>query len=239
MVIAGGIAINTTARAVELLQIDPYAHKCKNWPDLKGDASDVVGGLMNYTQPVLCHPTDQKCYWAYSGKPVRTGKMGLDYRLMSSTGVNVNRNEIYISGGWSVQNDTTVKLDTIEVLSFKDPPKRGPTMPFRTVDHCMVQFNQRQFLLIGFDQTQNKNRYFIYDLTKQQWLPEIHPTYKPRAGSTRQYCVAFKAGGRTKIFLSGYAYRTNIFDVSTQQWSRGNFYDYILLLIVEFYSIFT
>ena len=83
-------------------------------------------------------------------------------------------------------------------------------------------------MLIGYDKTLGirKNRQFIYDLSRQQWsfdatFDGYTPEYKPKGGSTKQHCAAFKTGGRTKIFLSGYAYNTNLYDVSSKKWERG------------------
>ena len=67
-------------------------------------------------------------------------------------------------------------------------------------------------MLAGYDKTKGvrRNRYFIYDLSRQQWLTEFRGGYLPKGGTTKQHCAAFKTGGKTKIFLSGYAYNTNI-----------------------------
>ena len=80
-------------------------------------------------------------------------------------------------------------------------------------------------MLAGYDKTKGvrRNRYFIYDLSRQQWLPEFRGGYLPKGGTTKQHCAAFKTGGKTKIFLSGYAYNTNIYDVSSKKWERGEF----------------
>ena len=80
----------------------------------------------------------QKCYWAYSQKLTRNenGIMGLDNRLIDSAGVNINRNELYISGGYSVNG----LLKSMEVHTHDTDTKAGIDMPFPTSDHCMVQF---------------------------------------------------------------------------------------------------
>ena len=78
-------------------------------------------------------------------------------------------------------------------------------------------------MLIGYDKAVINNRYFIYDLSRQQWLPELKGSYLPKGGTTKQHCAAFKTGGKTKIFLSGYAYNTNLYDVSSKKWERGEF----------------
>ena len=80
-------------------------------------------------------------------------------------------------------------------------------------------------MLVGYDKAKGvrRNRYFIYNLSRQQWLPEFIGGYLPKGGTTKQHCAAFKTGEKTKIFLSGYAYNTNIYDVSSKKWERGEF----------------
>merc|ERR1712079_736314 len=120
-----------------------------------------VGGILNYTEPVICHPSQKKCYWASNGRLTRNDKMGLDNRLLSSAAVNINRKDLFISGGYSFQG----LLDSTEVHTIENAPKLGPNLPFATSDHCMVQFKSTRFMLIGFDRNLRKNRYFIYDLS--------------------------------------------------------------------------
>ena len=78
-------------------------------------------------------------------------------------------------------------------------------------------------MLIGYDKAKGvrNNRYFIYDLSRQQWLPELRGSYLPKGGTTKQHCAAFMIDGKTKIFLSGYAYNTNLYDVSSKKWEKG------------------
>ena len=78
-------------------------------------------------------------------------------------------------------------------------------------------------MLIGYDKTKGirKNRYFIFDLSRQQWLPELRGSYLPKGGTDKQHCAVFKTGGKIKIFLSGYAYNTNLYDVSSKRWEPG------------------
>ena len=80
-------------------------------------------------------------------------------------------------------------------------------------------------MLIGYDKTKGikKNRYFIFDLSRQQWLPELRGSYMPKGGSNKQHCATFKTDGKTKVFLSGYAYNTNLYDVSSKKWESGEF----------------
>ena len=80
-------------------------------------------------------------------------------------------------------------------------------------------------MLIGYDKTKGvrNNRYFIFDLSRQQWLPELRGSYMPKGGSNKQHCATFKTGGKTKVFLSGYAYQTNLYDVSSKKWEAGEF----------------
>ena len=137
--------------------------------------------------------------------------------MLSSSAVNINRNELYISGGYSFQG----LLNSSEVHTIENGPKLGPKLPFATSDHCMVQFKQNQFMLIGFDRNLRKNRYFIYDLSTHNWQPEIRGTFLPQGGTTQQYCTAFKTGGKTKIFLSGYAFNSYLYDVSSKTWQQG------------------
>ena len=143
--------------------------------------------------------------------------MGLDNRLLSSAAVNINRKDLFISGGYSFQG----LLDSTEVHTIENAPKLGPNLPFATSDHCMVQFKSTKFMLIGFDRNLRKNRYFIYDLSTHKWQPEIQGSFLPQGGTTQQYCTAFKTEGRTKIFLSGYAFNSYIYDVSSNKWTQG------------------
>ena len=149
--------------------------------------------------------------------------MGLDDRLLSSAAVNINRNKLFITGGYSYEGT----LDTTEVHTFESAPKVGKKMPFSTSDHCMVQFKYNQFMLIGYDKTMRRNRYFIYDLSTDQWQPELRESINgklPKGGTTQQFCTAFKtSGGKTKIFLSGYAFNSYLYDVSTKKWTKGKF----------------
>ena len=80
-------------------------------------------------------------------------------------------------------------------------------------------------MLIGYDKTKGirNNRYFIFDLSRQQWLPELGGSYMPKGGSNKQHCATFKTDGKTKVFLSGYAYQTNLYDVSSKKWEAGEF----------------
>jgi len=215
LLLAGG---SGAGKNVELMQISPKQTKrCKDWPQLKGDPSDVLGGLLK-NEPVLCHPGQKKCYWAHSQRLTRTnGLMGLADWAIDSTAVNINRNELYIAGGYSHNG----LLKSSEVHTFDTETKVGPDLPFATSDQCMIQFRYNQFMLIGYDKAVINNRYFIYDLSRQQWLPELRGSYLPKGGTTKQHCAAFKTGGRTKIFLSGYAYNTNLYDVSSKKWERG------------------
>ena len=67
--------------------------------------------------------------------------MGLEDRLIDSIGMNINRNEIYISGGYSSNG----LLKSSEVHTFDTEAKVGPDLPFATSDHCMVQFRLGSF----------------------------------------------------------------------------------------------
>ena len=59
-------------------------------------------------------------------------------------------------------------------------------------------------MLIGYDKNKGirKNRYFIFDLSRQQWLPELRGSYMPKGGTTKQHCAVFKTGGKIKIHSS-------------------------------------
>ena len=51
--------------------------------------------------------------------------MGLEDRLIDSIGMNINRNEIYISGGYSSNG----LLKSSEVHTFDTEAKVGPDLP--------------------------------------------------------------------------------------------------------------
>jgi hypothetical protein len=70
--------------------------------------------------------------------------MGLDERLIDSTAVNINRNEIYIAGGYSYNG----LLKSSEVHTFDTEAKVGPDLPFATSDQCMVQFRLGSFKIL-------------------------------------------------------------------------------------------
>ena len=67
--------------------------------------------------------------------------MGLEDRLIDSIGMNINRNELYISGGYSSNG----LLKSSEVHALDTEAKVGPDLPFATSDHCMVQFRLGSF----------------------------------------------------------------------------------------------
>ena len=90
----------------------------------------------------------------------------------------------------------------------------------------MVQFDEQYYMLIGHDRTSRRNRYRIFDLVAQTWQPEEQdpdfPT-KERAIANQLFCDAFKANGKTTIFLSGHGYNTFLYDVDSREWSTGKF----------------
>merc|ERR1719270_1795231 len=114
-------------------------------------------------------------------------------------------------------------MKSSEVHTYDIEVQSGPELPFATHNHCMVQFRHNQFMLIGYDKTVGikRNRYFIYDISSHKWLPEIKGSFLPKSGTGKQHCAAFKTEGKTKIFLSGYAYVSSFYDVSTGLWSPG------------------
>ena len=173
---------------------------------------------MNLGYPILCHPSQKRCYWAQDGQEVNTG-LGIDLRIMGSAAINLNNDVLYITGGFGF----TGALNSTEIHAFQEKPKIGPEMPFPTSDHCLVQIGSDEFMLVGFDKSANENRYFIYDLSTEKWNEELEDG--PRSGSwySQQYCKAFKVGEKVKVFRSGYAYKSYIFDVSSKKWENGMF----------------
>ena len=176
----------------------------------------LLKASMNLGYPILCHPSQKRCYWAQDGQEVNTG-LGIDLRIMGSAAINLNNDVLYIAGGFGF----TGALNSTEIHAFQEKPKIGPEMPFPTSDHCLVQIGSDEFMLVGFDKSANENRYFIYDLSTEKWNEELEDG--PRSGSwySQQYCKAFKVGEKVKVFRSGYAYKSFIFDVSSKKWENG------------------
>ena len=71
--------------------------------------------------------------------------MSLDDRLIDSTAMNVDRSELYISGGYSYDGENASLLKSSEIHTFDTDAKVGPDLPFATSDHCMVQFRLGSF----------------------------------------------------------------------------------------------
>ena len=89
----------------------------------------------------------------------------------------------------------------------------------------MVQFDKQYLILIGYDRTSRRNRYRIFDLVAQTWQPEGKDGRFPKGGAipSQLFCDAFKADGRTTIFLSGHGYNTFLYDVESEIWRTGKF----------------
>ena len=89
----------------------------------------------------------------------------------------------------------------------------------------MVQFDEQYLMLIGYDRTSKRNRHRIFDLVAKTWQPEGQDGEFPRGGSipNQLYCDAFKADGKTTIFLSGHGYNTFLYDVASKVWRTGKF----------------
>ena len=89
----------------------------------------------------------------------------------------------------------------------------------------MVQFDEQYFMLIGHDRTSRRNRFRIFDLVAKKWQPEGQDGKFPKGGTIRNqlFCDAFKANGKTTIFLSGYGYNTFLYDVASRKWTVGKF----------------
>ena len=89
----------------------------------------------------------------------------------------------------------------------------------------MVQFDKQYLMLIGYDGTSRRNRYYIFDLVAQTWQPERQDSKFPKGGTipSQLFCDAFKADGKTTIFLSGHGYNTFLYDVASRKWTAGKF----------------
>ena len=70
--------------------------------------------------------------------------MGLADWAIDSTAVNINRNELYIAGGYSHNG----LLKSSEVHTFDTETKVGPDLPFATSDQCMIQFRLGSFKIL-------------------------------------------------------------------------------------------
>ena len=50
-------------REIELLHISDNPMVCDNLPSLNvGSFNEIVGGLLNYEKPVICDPSNKKCF---------------------------------------------------------------------------------------------------------------------------------------------------------------------------------
>lgn len=91
----------------------------------------------------------------------------------------------------------------------------------------MVQFDEQYYMLIGHDRQSNpkRNRYLIFDLFAQKWLPEGPDTAFTNEGSMSSpfFCDAFKVDGKTKVFMGGIGYSTFLYDVASREWTKGKF----------------
>ena len=100
-------------------------------------------------------------------------------------------------------------------------------MPFKPYDQCMVQFDEQYYMLIAHDRQSKpkRNRYLIFDLFAQKWLPEGQDTAFTNEGgmSNQFFCDAFKVDGKTKVFMSGIGYSTFLYDVASREWTKGKF----------------
>ena len=79
--------------------------------------------------------------------------------------------------------------------------------------------------LIGHDGQSNpkRNRYLIFDLFAQKWLPERQDPDFPKGNNiaSQKFCDAFKADGKTTVFMSGHGYSTYLYDVASKDWTTG------------------
>ena len=49
---------------IEFLHIDDDPMVCENLPSLNvGSFNEIVGGLLNYEKPVICDPSNKKCFY--------------------------------------------------------------------------------------------------------------------------------------------------------------------------------
>merc|ERR1712018_673075 len=114
LIIAGGQGEDDFIRT-ELLQLtnteDALYNKGWNWPEGE-DRYEVIGGVLNQEIPMLCFPSTKNCYDAQLKKRDVVNLMDPagDKRLMSSAGINMNSNALYISGGISkvAEDDATI-----------------------------------------------------------------------------------------------------------------------------------
>ena len=89
----------------------------------------------------------------------------------------------------------------------------------------MVQFDEHYYMLIGYDIKSKRNRYRIFDSVAETWQPERQDPDFPKGerSPSPKFCDAFKADGKTTIFLSGHGYNTFLYDVASKDWRNGKF----------------
>ena len=124
-------------------------------PYTLGGASLVIEKIWSKIKQcaILCHPSQKRCYWANDGQEINTG-IGIDSRVLGSAAININNDILYITGGFGFNG----VLNSTEIHAFQEVPKIGPELPFPTSDHCLVQIDINQFMLIGFDNVAKENR---------------------------------------------------------------------------------
>ena len=127
---------------------------------------------INLGYPILCHPSQKRCYWAQDGQEVNTG-LGIDLRVLGSAAINLNNDLLYITGGFGF----TGALNSTEIHAFQEKPKIGPELPFPTSDHCLVQGimlrdHQKGQSHAGDNRTVNSifhvTNFFLFDQTHKQ-----------------------------------------------------------------------
>ena len=60
------------SRDIEFLHIDDNPMVCDNLPPIDvGSLNKIVGGLLNYEKPVICEPSNKKCFYI-TGNEIET-----------------------------------------------------------------------------------------------------------------------------------------------------------------------
>ena len=116
--------------------------------------------------------------------------------------------------------------DKISIYSIDKEPKHTKIpLPFKPSHQCMVQFDEQYYMLIGYDTESKINRFRIFDLVAKTWQPERQDDIFPVNSQigNQLFCDAFKADGKTTIFLSGHGYNTFLYDVASRKWTTGEF----------------
>ncbi len=206
------LAKGAGANGFEVLSLSDPEEKCSDFPTSKNlyGLGEVLGGLVKDVDgshfPLLCIPKSSKCVMAHNDtKFEHDFSLNLNKsRKDSFSMVSINDEHLWVTDG--------ISIDIISALGAKT----GPTLPFQAEMSCLIQIYTDKIMLIGWDKTLQKNRYFIYDLALEKWSYEMNG---PPGSEIMLQCARFEMEGDPHILIAG----TESFNYNTvtQQWEEG------------------